>query len=72
MVKFLDFLMSAKDVTQNEMPKNEGALVAIIIVSILAGIAICAILVFVLNKFYFTKRRCKKTTPIRYFKNLSF
>ena len=61
MVKFLDFLMSAKDVTQNEMPKNEGALVAIIIVSILAGIAICAILVFVLNKFYFTKRRCKKT-----------
>ena len=61
MVKFLDFLMLAKDVTQNEMPKNEGALVAIIIVSILAGIAICAILVFVLNKFYFTKRRCKKT-----------
>lgn len=61
MVKFLDFLMLAKDVTQNEMPKNDGALVAIIIVSILAGIAICAILVFVLNKFYFTKRRCKKT-----------
>ena len=61
MVKFLDFLMLAEDITQNETPKNEGALVAIIIVSILAGIAICAILVFVLNKFYFTKRRCKKT-----------
>lgn len=61
MFKFLDFLTLAEDVTQQETPKNEGALVAIIIVSIFAGIAICAVLVFVLNKFYFAKRRCKKT-----------
>lgn len=60
MSKFSNFLKYLDEVTNVETQKNDSALIAIIIVSVLAGIAIIAVLWFVLNKFYFTKRRCKK------------
>lgn len=60
MSKFSNFLKYLDEVTNVETQKNDSALIAIIIVSVLAGIAIIAVFWFVLNKFYFTKRRCKK------------